>query len=846
MKENLSISTQTKISLKAFKPEENIYEIFPTGKYNKNLTKRKFYSSELSSNISYNIQNNIKSLIKYNNNKEKENFPDMNFNSNSLLKKYLIKNQNIKLKNKKNNLSNLNYVYFPFNPYIQKKTNFSFETIVNSNYLFKKIEINEDLYNKLLYYDALSKKIGKKEINLISEYIVDKINIKNCIIIPPHFIIHNKFINLIMRKIDKIIENKVKQNISINYEYASNFVKNEIENIKYKIQLGIRKFKNKESNINENYYMNNFKFVKTTYNSMNSSNHFIMYYNDDNERIDNLKKKLLKRNNSLEYKETDSDKLSLSNIINDKNTISQYIHSKMKYNNNNNESSFIINYYDDKGNIIEINENNPLILYDKEGNQITDINLKNDISYYQKDGKPVFISIQNNNFNINNKLTERKISNSQDLFKNKLNTKSSDNLDLLFNNNLYDNNKNEGNENNIIEIKNEKKKININNNIKDIIKKLQINKKNIFNKNYNLTESKKIIKSQDFSYSKINNLINNNFLKKKIINSFTSRIFINKEKTETSEEKEIKNKSENKLQTINQIKISNEQKQIYENKNKIKLDNNLKNNLTIKQLQTQTKPESNLTKILQLKEERENIILNPYLVNENKIKKNNKNKDCIIEGLKNNNTNIKINEIKDLKNEEKKNDLNLKNDSLKNKYKKDENKEQKYYNINTDNDERNSNSFYYKNNSIVFSIIDNKKDKNKHKKFIRKLYINTPLKFKKINKINKLENKIENDLEYELNLQIKNKKTSRSVYENKFENKSSLNELINIKKLSEKGSNNEICSLIDEKNFELSKNRTKKQRNYHKILSEKLFLKQSKTKNENKNIKKENNINIVC
>ena len=29
------------------------------------------------------------------------------------------------------------------------------------------------------------------------------------------------------------------------------------------------------------------------------------------------------------------------------------------------------------------------------------------------------------------------------------------------------------------------------------------------------------------------------------------------------------------------------------------------------------------------------------------------------------------------------------------------------------------------------------------------------------------------------------------------ENKSSLNELINIKKLSEKGSNNEICSLID-------------------------------------------------
>ena len=239
-----------------------------------------------------------------------------------------------------------------------------------------------------------------------------------------------------MGKIDKIIENKVKQNLSINYEYANNFVKKEIENIKHKIKLGIKKFKNKENNINENNIINNFKFTKTTYNSMNSSNHFLMNYNDDNDRIDDLKMKFFKRNNSLEYEETDSDKLSLSSIINDKNTISQYIQSKMKDNNFNNESSFIINYYDEEGNIIEINENNPLILYDKEGNQVTDINLKNDISYYQKDGKPVFISIQNNNFNINNKLTERKISNSQDLFKNKLNTKSSDNLDLLFNNNL--------------------------------------------------------------------------------------------------------------------------------------------------------------------------------------------------------------------------------------------------------------------------------------------------------------------------------------------------------------------------------------------------------------------------
>ena len=74
-------------------------------------------------------------------------------------------------------------------------------------------------------------------------------------------------------------------------------------------------------------------------------------------------------------------------------------------------------------------------------------------------------------------------------------------------------------------------------------------------------------------------------------------------------EKETKNKSENKLQKINQIKkikITEEQKQIYEKRNKNKLDSNLKNNLRIKKLQTQTKYDSNIIKILHSKEQREN------------------------------------------------------------------------------------------------------------------------------------------------------------------------------------------------------------------------------------------------
>ena len=69
-----------------------------------------------------------------------------------------------------------------------------------------------------------------------------------------------------------------------------------------------------------------------------------------------------------------------------------------------------------------------------------------------------------------------------------------------------------------------------------------------------------------------------------------------------------------------------------------------------------------------------------------------------------------------------------------------------------------------------------------------------------------------------------------------------------ITKLHKKDSNKDVCSLIDIQfdNYDLTKNKIKRQRNYHKISSEKLFLKTSiKVKSENKNIKKDNNINNI-
>ena len=48
MKNNLKSTFHTKISLKAIKPEENIFEIFPTEKTKRKMSKNKYFSPEFS------------------------------------------------------------------------------------------------------------------------------------------------------------------------------------------------------------------------------------------------------------------------------------------------------------------------------------------------------------------------------------------------------------------------------------------------------------------------------------------------------------------------------------------------------------------------------------------------------------------------------------------------------------------------------------------------------------------------------------------------------------------------------------------------------------------------------
>ena len=118
MKENLSISTQTKISLKAFKPEENIYEMFPTEKTKRKMSKNKYFSPEFSRDVTINnSQNNIKEILNEFKYSEKNNLPSII--SSPITNKYLTDFHKSKLNNPMKNASNVNFLYFPNN--IQKK-----------------------------------------------------------------------------------------------------------------------------------------------------------------------------------------------------------------------------------------------------------------------------------------------------------------------------------------------------------------------------------------------------------------------------------------------------------------------------------------------------------------------------------------------------------------------------------------------------------------------------------------------------------------------------------------------------------------------------------------------------
>ena len=422
MKNNLKSTFHTKISLKAIKPEENIFEIFPTEKTKRKMSKNKYFSPEFSRDISINnSQNNIKEILNEFKYSEKENLPSII--SSPITNKYLTDFHKSKLSKPINNISNVNYLYFPNN--LQKKiyNDISLVKFFNSDFTRNEKEINQELFNKLIYFDSLSKRIGKKERNLICDYIKNKIKVKNCIIVPPECV-HNKFVKLLLLNINNHIENKLKKSGNISNEYINNLVKSQMDNLKYKIKQGIMKYKNivnnelnnTSNNFNNKIYRtirlkhkpnhnanltSSIQFLKDpnkllNFNNDNHSN----YFSDNEDYIQEQKQTFYLGNYNECYQETDSDKISLNSIVNNKDN--KYLSkeqkkSKMKVKYSTEEISVTIEYYDEEGNLIENNDNKPLILYDENGNQIFDYKLKKDMRYFNSEGKQIFISIKNNN-----------------------------------------------------------------------------------------------------------------------------------------------------------------------------------------------------------------------------------------------------------------------------------------------------------------------------------------------------------------------------------------------------------------------------------------------------------------
>ena len=208
--------------LKAFKPNDEIYEVY---NYDKNLkSKRKrntryYFSTESSLNGNFsnrdpthylNLQTNLKSSIKNTLN---------NFSSTQtkpVVKKYFSQYQNYSHLNK-HIFGQVNYLLIPGNSYYE---NYNINTSTKNTALQTGDEFNtneedsfdQDLYNKLMFFDNLSNIIQNDTIYTSAEYVVNKIKNKNKNIETPKCIIHNIFLSLVLKDIYRKIEIRNKNN----------------------------------------------------------------------------------------------------------------------------------------------------------------------------------------------------------------------------------------------------------------------------------------------------------------------------------------------------------------------------------------------------------------------------------------------------------------------------------------------------------------------------------------------------------------------------------------------------------------------------------------------------------
>ena len=444
-----SSNNTNNINLTAIEPIHNIYEIYHQ-KNRKN--KIEYYENNHHSlnkiqkfrnknNILTNISLNTTTTLNNNNNIHsslpfiqtstnstfdfKTTTTNTSFN-NTLKKKFIIPNtKKIIIENNKKS-TDLNYIYFPDNKKINPNdyyytSTFSFPDLMNKTKIDKNI-FDKSLYEKLMYFDNLINTIKKRDIQTTGEYIINKTKFNNLNIKAPECVIHNVFLNLIVKDIFHKIEIRNEMNKFINYDYVVNLLNEEI----YKYKQNILDLKNENENSSKtinteltndylNYAIKKNKIIND--NNNNNEDDFNYYYNFDDVDDDNFLSKNSLHSNILNINKFRLNKSKVKNF----NEITKENYSnnetKQKQNNynddiksifNNNKLSNIFNknlkkedyaqtQYSNDSNYSKIrsknfhNSQNNFYIKDKNGNLIL-ISNDGDYKIINKNGKLYFLS----------------------------------------------------------------------------------------------------------------------------------------------------------------------------------------------------------------------------------------------------------------------------------------------------------------------------------------------------------------------------------------------------------------------------------------------------------------------
>ena len=256
----VSVSQYNTSYLKAFQPNDEIYEIY---NYNKKLkskirkNKRYISISETSlekklNNLNptqyLNIQSNFMTTNKTINSFSKETIP--------VIKKYFSNYQHFNHLNNKHTFRQVNYLLIPGTSNLEKNhysvLTTAYDDKLKTTNTYQQTDDNvklndsfdEELYNKLKFFDNLSN-FKNDNIHDTAEYIVKKINNKNnkVEIEKPNCIIHNVFLRFVLKEIKRKIEIRNINNELVSVDYVYNLLQNEIEKLKGGIQNSIKKLK---------------------------------------------------------------------------------------------------------------------------------------------------------------------------------------------------------------------------------------------------------------------------------------------------------------------------------------------------------------------------------------------------------------------------------------------------------------------------------------------------------------------------------------------------------------------------------------------------------------------------